>query len=119
MAAEPAADSTATTDISASPSHDETHPSESSAAPTDDAAAPGATTTDAFRLELRPVLDVELSRSFAFGVYTPFTLLRGNEVGTGAESALCAIEFDATGRLKLSHVTHEIGTGATTSQAVR
>lgn len=47
VAAEPAADSTATTDISASPSHDETHPSESSAAPTDDAAAPGATTTDA------------------------------------------------------------------------
>ncbi|MFO0727696.1 MAG: hypothetical protein U1E65_28210 [Myxococcota bacterium] len=51
-----------------------------------DAAPAGATTTDAFRLELRPVLDVELSRSFAFGVYTPFTLLRGNEVGTGAES---------------------------------
>jgi CO/xanthine dehydrogenase Mo-binding subunit len=40
------------------------------------------------------------------------------DYGTGAESALCAIEFDAAGRLKLSHVAHEIGTGATTSQAV-
>ena len=40
------------------------------------------------------------------------------DYGTGAEAALCALEFDASGRLKLSHVAHEIGTGATTSQAV-
>lgn len=40
------------------------------------------------------------------------------DYGTGAESAVCALEFDARGHLKLSHVTHEIGTGATTSQAV-
>jgi len=40
------------------------------------------------------------------------------DYGTGAEAALCALEFDANGRLKLSHVAHEIGTGATTSQAV-
>lgn len=40
------------------------------------------------------------------------------DYGTGAEAALCALEFDPGGRLKLSHVAHEIGTGATTSQAV-
>ncbi|RFB80691.1 xanthine dehydrogenase family protein molybdopterin-binding subunit [Methylovirgula sp. 4M-Z18] len=40
------------------------------------------------------------------------------DYGTGAESALVAIEFDTQGRLKLSHVAHEIGTGATTSQAI-
>jgi CO/xanthine dehydrogenase Mo-binding subunit len=32
------------------------------------------------------------------------------DYGTGAEAALCALEFDASGRLKLSHVAHEIGT---------
>lgn len=42
--------------------------------------------TNAVRLELRPVLDLELSRLVSLGVYTPFTLLRGGEVGTGAES---------------------------------
>jgi CO/xanthine dehydrogenase Mo-binding subunit len=40
------------------------------------------------------------------------------DYGTGAESALVAIEFDAKGQIKLSHVAHEIGTGATTSQAI-
>ncbi len=40
------------------------------------------------------------------------------DYGTGAESALATIEFDAKGRLKLAHVAHEIGTGATTSQAI-
>ncbi|MCV9938786.1 molybdopterin-dependent oxidoreductase [Boseaceae bacterium BT-24-1] len=40
------------------------------------------------------------------------------DYGTGAEAALCALEFDASGRLQLSHIAHEIGTGATTSQAV-
>jgi CO/xanthine dehydrogenase Mo-binding subunit len=40
------------------------------------------------------------------------------DYGTGAESALVAIEFDAIGQIKLSHVAHEIGTGATTSQAI-
>ncbi|MFS8050337.1 xanthine dehydrogenase family protein molybdopterin-binding subunit [Rhizobium sp. BR 314] len=40
------------------------------------------------------------------------------DYGTGAEAALATIEFDAKGRLKLVHVAHEIGTGATTSQAI-
>jgi CO/xanthine dehydrogenase Mo-binding subunit len=40
------------------------------------------------------------------------------DYGTGAESALATIEFDAQGRIKLAHVAHEIGTGATTGQAV-
>ncbi len=40
------------------------------------------------------------------------------DYGTGAEAALAAVEFDAKGRLKLAHVAHEIGTGATTSQAI-
>lgn len=40
------------------------------------------------------------------------------DYGTGAESALVALEFDATGHLKFSHVAHEIGTGTTTSQTV-
>ena len=40
------------------------------------------------------------------------------DYGTGAESALAAIEFDAKGRVKFAHVVHEIGTGATTSQAI-
>lgn len=39
------------------------------------------------RLALRPVLDVETSRNFAIGAYTPFTLLRfGEGSDTGAES---------------------------------
>ncbi len=40
------------------------------------------------------------------------------DYGTGAESALVALEFDAKGNVKFSHVAHEIGTGATTSQAI-
>lgn len=40
------------------------------------------------------------------------------DYGTGAEAAVAAIEFDATGRLKFAHVAHEIGTGTTTSQAI-
>ncbi|TPL32924.1 molybdopterin cofactor-binding domain-containing protein [Mesorhizobium sp. B2-4-6] len=40
------------------------------------------------------------------------------DYGTGAEAALATIEFDAEGRVKLAHVAHEIGTGATTSQAI-
>jgi CO/xanthine dehydrogenase Mo-binding subunit len=40
------------------------------------------------------------------------------DYGTGAESALVSIEFDAKGHLKFAHVAHEIGTGATTSQTV-
>ncbi|RFC67634.1 xanthine dehydrogenase family protein molybdopterin-binding subunit [Mesorhizobium denitrificans] len=40
------------------------------------------------------------------------------DYGTGAESALASLEFDAKGHLKFSHVAHEIGTGATTSQTV-
>ncbi|MGB3540506.1 MAG: molybdopterin cofactor-binding domain-containing protein [Mesorhizobium sp.] len=40
------------------------------------------------------------------------------DYGTGAESALAALEFDAKGRLSFAHVAHEIGTGTTTSQAI-
>jgi CO/xanthine dehydrogenase Mo-binding subunit len=40
------------------------------------------------------------------------------DYGTGAEAALAALEFDASGRIKLAHVAHEIGTGTTTSQAI-
>lgn len=38
------------------------------------------------RLSLRPVLEVETSRSFSIGTYTPFTLLRAGGAATGAES---------------------------------
>lgn len=39
------------------------------------------------RLGLRPVLDVELSRAFAVGAYTPFTYYSaGESSGTGADS---------------------------------
>ena len=40
------------------------------------------------------------------------------DYGTGAESALAALEFDASGRIRFAHVAHEIGTGTTTSQAI-
>jgi CO/xanthine dehydrogenase Mo-binding subunit len=40
------------------------------------------------------------------------------DYGRGAESAVVAIEFDAEGHIKLSHVAHDIGTGTTTSQAI-
>lgn len=40
------------------------------------------------------------------------------DYGTGAESALATLEFDAAGRLSFAHVAHEIGTGTTTSQAI-
>lgn len=38
--------------------------------------------------------------------------------GGGAEGIIATIEFDPQGRLTLRHIVHEIGTGATTSQAV-
>ncbi len=38
------------------------------------------------RLQLRPVLDVELARHFAFGAYTPFTVFSAGDSGTGADS---------------------------------
>jgi hypothetical protein len=43
------------------------------------------------RIGLRPVLDMEVSRAFAFGVYTPFVLVRaGANAGTGSESVFAA-----------------------------
>jgi CO/xanthine dehydrogenase Mo-binding subunit len=38
--------------------------------------------------------------------------------GGGAEGIIATIEFDPQGKLTLRHIVHEIGTGATTSQAM-
>ena len=38
--------------------------------------------------------------------------------GGGAEGVIATIEFDPQGKLTLRHIVHEIGTGATTSQAM-
>ncbi len=39
------------------------------------------------------------------------------DYGTGAEAAVCSLELDPQGRLRLRHVAHEMGPGVTTSQA--
>lgn len=63
----------------------------------------GPSGNDELRWSLRPVLDVETSRYFAFGVYTPFTLLRaGGESSTGAESIFGA---GVSARYPIFHAT--------------
>lgn len=76
------------------------------------------------RAQKHPLWTNRLKRKAAFEAANPgkkYGVGYGHvhkDYGTGAEAALCALEFDPAGRLKLSHVAHEIGTGATTSQAV-
>lgn len=40
------------------------------------------------------------------------------DYGTGADTSLLALEFDADGKIRMRHCVQEIGTGATTAQQV-